>query len=167
VGTVPDDYQTAAVAQELLKKWDLRPRVHTIRYAIPVAAQSLGVAAQTLTIPSGLPFIILECGFGSIRPYDQRICEIYELGTDQVKWITRPTIIQAFLSNQNAGGALGGLRYAEIAPNETLVALIRRIIAVDPLELYPGAALPSVADLGFIGWEKLEKGKGGPNVLRV
>lgn len=160
-----DDYESRSIIRALLKRWDLRPRVHRIDYTIPVAAASLAAVGTVLRIPSGLPFALDRVGFGSTRPYDHRICVMEEAGTDQVKWISVPTLIEAFMGNQNQGGDLYGMRGAIIEPNEAFNMPIRRLIAVDPLELYPGAAVASIAHLALIGWDLLVKGKGGANVL--
>jgi hypothetical protein len=160
-----DDYESRSIIRALLKRWDLRPRVHRIDYVIGVAAGALAVVGTALRIPSGLPFALDRVGFGSTRPYDHRICQVEEAGTDQVKWISLPVLIEAFMGNQNQGGDLYGMRGAIIEPNEAFTIPIRRVVAVDPLELYPGAAVPSVAHLALIGWDLLVKGKGGANVL--
>lgn len=160
-----DDYESRSIIRTLLKRWDLRPRVHRIDYTIAVAAGSVGAVGTAVRIPEKLPFALDRVGFGSIRPYDHRICQIDEAGTDQVKWIAVPVLIEAFMGNQNQGGDLYGMRGAIIEGGESFVIPIRRVIAVDPLELYPGAAVASIAHLALIGWDLLAKGTGGMNVL--
>lgn len=155
-----DDYQTAAIALELQKRYALRPRVWPVRFSLdPFAGAE--PPEGVITIPQSMPFVFLEWGFGSIRPYDSRIVEIFEAGTDQNKWITKPVLVQALLGNQNAGGQPGGMRYALVEGNEKITIRIRRTFTVDPAELYPGAAIPSILDIALIGWDRLPK-HGGP-----
>jgi len=139
---------------EFSRVYLLRPRVYRIRATVAAAAGS-GAPDVPLNLPTSNPFLFCALGWCSSRPNEGRYTS-FKLETEQVSFMGDLVKLGEF------GGPNGEWSPTPWGPSiisktdRFKVSFVREQV-VDPAETYPGAALPSLIEVGFIGFDCLPR----------
>lgn len=141
---------------EFSRQYLLRPRVYRIRAVVKPAAGS-GAPDVPLNLPTSNPFLFCALGWCSSRANEGRYTS-FKLETEQVTFMGDPVKLGEF------GGPDGGQSPTPWGPSlisktdRFKVSFVRDQV-VDPAETYPGAALPSLIEVAFVGFDCLPRSK--------
>lgn len=110
-------------------------------------------------VPSKWPILIYGVSFASCRVYDGRIVSIYRFKTEQVSFIDRPGLLGGWAAESVAGAQFQAVGPWVVDTKETITLALRRLIATDPAELYPGPNQPSLITIWLHAVDLLPPGE--------
>lgn len=140
----------------LSESHDLVWRDYRVRVTLAPNPGGAPVIAK-FTLPSRVPFLIVNMAYSSIRPYDGQIVDTTFRSRERT-YVDETETLELLCNRVSAGGEPANLPPMFFYGNEELIWTFERLFPVDPAEAYPGAGQDSIITLRIRGAEVWPKG---------
>lgn len=127
-----------------------------VQVQVPVAVGGQPIPVPVVT-PADVPFLLVDLGFSSIRPYDASIVQV-DFATPERRFVDQPIPLEALCNLIDAGGPPGSIPPCLFDTSDRITMNFLRIIACDPAEAYPGLGQASIITVRLRGCKVYPKG---------